>query len=148
MPKSIFVNMPVEGGDMGISVMPSAPSFVFISMADPEMTNNSNKRTNFLPHPSLRLIIQGQSKEWFPDLVNFVPAVAYLFCLALPTASTKPNVHLLAEPCIDSVHAGCQFLTDLCVEWSCHRGWLPCCAFGWSWFCLPTCRSPNIERHH
>ena len=52
-----------------------------------------------------------------PDLVNFVPAVAYLFCLALPTASTKPKVHLLAKTCIDSVYAGCQFLTDLCAEW-------------------------------
>ena len=28
--------------------------------------------------------------------VNFVPAVAYPFCLALPTAFTQPGAHLLA----------------------------------------------------
>ena len=55
LPKSIlFVNIPVEGGDMGISVMPSAPSFVFISMADPEM--NTNLSSNVIPDStSLRL---------------------------------------------------------------------------------------------
>ena len=47
VPKSIlFVNIPVEGGDMGISVMPSAPSFVFISMADPEMNTNFSSNIN------------------------------------------------------------------------------------------------------
>ena len=34
-----------------------------------------------------------------PGLVNFVPAVAYHFCLALPAAFTQPRVRLLAEPC-------------------------------------------------
>ena len=46
VPRSIFVNIPVEGGDMGISVMPSAPSFVFISMADPEMNTNFSSNIN------------------------------------------------------------------------------------------------------
>ena len=31
--------------------------------------------------------------------MNFVPAVAYLFCLALPEAFTQPGDHLLAVPC-------------------------------------------------
>ena len=47
--------------------------------------------------------------------MNFVPAVAYLYCLALPTASTQPKAHFFAEPCIDSVYAGCRFLIDLCA---------------------------------
>ena len=33
-------------------------------------------------------------------MVNFVAAVAYHFCLALPAAFTKPRDHILAEPCI------------------------------------------------
>ena len=32
-------------------------------------------------------------------MVNFVPAFAYHFCLALPAAFTQPGNHLLAEPC-------------------------------------------------
>ena len=32
-------------------------------------------------------------------MVNFVPAVAYPFCLALPAAFTQPGDHLLAEHC-------------------------------------------------
>ena len=32
--------------------------------------------------------------------MNFVPAVAYPFCLALPTAFTQPGDHLLADPSI------------------------------------------------
>ena len=32
-------------------------------------------------------------------MVNFVPAVAYHFCLALPAAFTQPGALLLAEPC-------------------------------------------------
>ena len=31
--------------------------------------------------------------------MNFVPAVAYHFCLALPIAFTQPGALLLAEPC-------------------------------------------------
>ena len=36
-------------------------------------------------------------------MVNFVPAVAYHICLALPAAFTQPGIHLLAEPCSSSV---------------------------------------------
>ena len=32
-------------------------------------------------------------------MVNFVPAVAYHFCLPLPAAVTQPGDHLLTEPC-------------------------------------------------
>ena len=41
-----------------------------------------------------------------PSLVNFVPALAYHFCLALPEAFTQPGDPLLAEPCIAVVYSG------------------------------------------
>ena len=31
--------------------------------------------------------------------MNFVPAVAYHFCLALSAAITQPGTHLLTDPC-------------------------------------------------
>ena len=43
--------------------------------------------------------VQGSAKRWFPDLVNFVIALAYHICLALPAAFRQPGNHLLAEPC-------------------------------------------------
>ena len=33
------------------------------------------------------------------SLVNFVPALAYHFCLAMHEGFTQPGKHLLAEPC-------------------------------------------------
>ena len=53
-------------------------------------------------------VVQGSAKRRAPGLVNFgelfvlvnfVPAVAYHFCLALPAAFTQPGARLLAEPC-------------------------------------------------
>ena len=44
--------------------------------------------------------IQGSAKRQSPGLVNFIPAVAFHFWLALPTAFTQPGARLLAEPCI------------------------------------------------
>ena len=45
--------------------------------------------------------VQGTAKRRFPGLVNFIAAVAYHFCLALPAAFTQPWDHLLVEPCTD-----------------------------------------------
>ena len=39
------------------------------------------------------------SAKAIPGLVNFVVAVAYYFCLALPAAFTQPGDRLLAKPC-------------------------------------------------
>ena len=39
------------------------------------------------------------AKRRTPGLVNFVAAVAYLFCRDLPSAFTQPGDHLLAVPC-------------------------------------------------
>ena len=48
----------------------------------------------------------GPAKKQFQDLVYFVTALAYYFCLALPAAFTQPVDHLLAEPCITVVYSG------------------------------------------
>ena len=39
------------------------------------------------------------AKRRCPGLMNFVSAIAYHFCLALPAAFTQPGVHLLSHPC-------------------------------------------------
>ena len=46
-----------------------------------------------------RSVYRARLKFGAPGLVNFVPAVAYHFCLALPAAVTQPGDFLLAEPC-------------------------------------------------
>ena len=43
--------------------------------------------------------LQVSAKRRSPVLVNFVPALAYHFCLALSAAFTQPGDHLLAKPC-------------------------------------------------
>ena len=45
--------------------------------------------------------VQGCAKKWAPGVANFVPAVAYHFCLTLPAAFTQPGDLLIAEPCIE-----------------------------------------------
>ena len=42
--------------------------------------------------------IPSSSVYRLPGLVNYVSALAYHFCLALPTAFTQPGEHLSAEP--------------------------------------------------
>ena len=44
--------------------------------------------------------IQRSAKVDAPGLVNFIPAVAYHFCLNLPAAFTKPGASTLADLCI------------------------------------------------
>ena len=43
--------------------------------------------------------LEDLAKSWALGLVNFVLAIAYHFCLALPAAFTPPGDHLLAKPC-------------------------------------------------
>ena len=42
--------------------------------------------------------MQGWAKKVVPGLVNFVPIVAYNFCLNLPDIFSQPCVHFLAQP--------------------------------------------------
>ena len=44
--------------------------------------------------------VQGRTIRLFPGLVNFVPAVAYHFCLNLPAAFLQPGNGLLDKPCM------------------------------------------------
>ena len=44
-------------------------------------------------------VVQGSAKRHAQGLVNFISAVAFHFCLALPAVFTQPRAHLLAEPC-------------------------------------------------
>ena len=43
--------------------------------------------------------IQGSTNRWALGLVNFVPALAYHFCLNMPAPFTQPGARLLVEPC-------------------------------------------------
>ena len=43
--------------------------------------------------------LQESANPRAPGLVNFVAALAYHFCMALPAAFTQPGDRLLAEPC-------------------------------------------------
>ena len=44
--------------------------------------------------------IQGSAIGRTPGLVEFVPAVAYYFCVALPAAFLQPGARLLTKSCI------------------------------------------------
>ena len=48
-----------------------------------------------------------------PGFVNFFPALAYHFCLALPAAFTQPGDHLLAEPCSEGEGRAAKFSSPL-----------------------------------
>ena len=49
--------------------------------------------------------IQGSANPRAPGLVNFVPAVAYHFCLNLPKKFSQPGVRGLADPVIPGLTA-------------------------------------------
>ena len=61
----------------------------------------------------------GSPNECFPGLVNFVPAVAYHFCLNMPRAVSQPGKHSFGNPCIDmprillSYHSACPIFVIL-----------------------------------
>ena len=50
------------------------------------------------------LDIHGFTHRRALDLVNFVPALAYHFCLNLPAAFTQPGARLMVEPCKLNFH--------------------------------------------
>ena len=49
------------------------------------------------------LDVQGWAQFPLPGWVNFVPAVAYHFCLNLPAPFTRPGNSNFAQPCIRNV---------------------------------------------
>ena len=62
--------------------------------------------------------VQGSAKRQSPGLVNFVTALAYHFCLALPAAFTQPGDHLLDDPCVRYVVSSISVVNyfKLCPE--------------------------------
>ena len=48
------------------------------------------------------VVVQGSAKRRAPGLVNFIPAVAYHFCLALPAVFAQPGALVSAELCAPS----------------------------------------------
>ena len=51
-------------------------------------------------NPSIyHMYVQGSSIKRAPGWVNFVPAVAYHFCLNLPAPFSQPGARLILEPC-------------------------------------------------
>ena len=76
-------------------------------MGMPEKTFLNLKWTPDSPIASMAMLmktvkthVQGSSNRRAPGFVNFVPAVAYHFCLNLPAAFTQPGARLLVEPCM------------------------------------------------
>ena len=47
--------------------------------------------------------LQCSTKRQSPGLVNFITALSYHFCLALPSAFTQPGAHLIEEPCMADI---------------------------------------------
>ena len=45
------------------------------------------------------MILQGSAKRWFPGCENFVPSLAYHFCLDLPAEFSQPGKRLFVGPC-------------------------------------------------
>ena len=54
--------------------------------------------------------LQGSAKKRFPGLVNFIPAVAYPFCLNLPAGFTQPGASTLADHCRRVLGDLCQLI--------------------------------------
>ena len=59
----------------------------------------TQKRDNQVGVAVIFVRVLGSSNRQAPGLVNFVPALAYHYCLNLPAAFTLPGAHLLVEPC-------------------------------------------------
>ena len=78
-----------------------------------------------------RTTVQRSAKRGSSGLVNFIAAVAYHFCLALPTAFTQSGQSLLADPCM----CACPYVGLTQVE-AAERGRFS----GWAAFPCP--------RHH
>ena len=63
-------------------------------------------------NPSRPVNLQGSAYRLSRGVVNFVAAVAYHFCLALPAPFAQPGDLLIAEPCTFFIAIHCQALSD------------------------------------
>ena len=69
------------------------------------------KRT--LAHPC---IVQISAKRRVQGLVNFILALAYYYCLALPAEFMQPEAHILAQPCHSYIYLTLHFARCLFGE--------------------------------
>ena len=67
-----------------------------------------NQISSGVCHTRKQLKYRTRLKGSPPGLVNFITALAYHFCLALPAVFTQPGGHLLAEPYIASSQTAAQ----------------------------------------
>ena len=74
--------------------------FTFHGLSEKDCMNSANLLTR------LKGKVQRSAKRLVQGLVNFVPALAYLFCLALPGSCLARFTYLLADLCTCSC-AGC-----------------------------------------
>ena len=65
----------------------------WLHLSFPQLIDRALVQALFLSH------VQGISVRPFPALVNFVPTVAYLFCLNLPAAFSQVGNVLIEIPC-------------------------------------------------
>ena len=86
----IYVFGGIWRGDVGLAYSLNYPTGRHEVTFDTNMTNQGYITMLFLVN------IQASAKRWSPGYVNFVPDVAYHFCLA---AFLQPRDHLLADSC-------------------------------------------------
>ena len=77
--------------------------FTFHGLSEKDCMNSANLLTR------LKGKVQRSAKRLVQGLVNFVPALAYLFCLALPGSCLARFTYLLADLCTVSHY---QMLTE------------------------------------
>ena len=61
-------------------------------------------------------IVRISAKRRVPGLVNFILALAYYYCLALPAEFMQPEAHTLAQPCHSYIYLTLHFARCLFGE--------------------------------
>ena len=59
-----------------------------------QLLSNNTSQPDRVTNERQELYVQGSAKRRSPSLVDFVTALAYLFCLGLRAAFTQPGDHL------------------------------------------------------
>ena len=102
--RDCFLNLTVHWQGSQKKYFPGSVNFVTTSTSTC-LRHSHNLGSTLLATPASQLLlvlyiqnVQGYTKRWSQGLVNFVSALAYHFCLALPAKFTQPGNHLLAQP--------------------------------------------------
>ena len=73
---------------------------------------NTGKRA----HSLSIYVVQISAIRRVPGLVNFILALAYYYCLALPAEFMQPEAHILAQPCNSYIYLTLHFARCLFGE--------------------------------